>query len=95
MADIAQSRMSADDATAALHEVERQLQRHCDGCAQCRAARYGQVSRIWKSCQVGLELFRSEMALTHRINYLSLKARRSAAAGAANAYLVAVKAKAS
>jgi hypothetical protein len=69
-------RMTAEEAQAALHEVEQRLVSHADGCDQCRAARYGQIARMWQSCPTGLELFRSEMALQHRINYLALRERR-------------------
>ncbi len=76
MATVARTHMTVEEAQSALAQVEAQITSHSDTCGQCRAARYGQVSRIWKSCPAGLELFRTEMALTHRLAYLAMKERR-------------------
>jgi hypothetical protein len=77
MTTIAQSRMSKEQAEQALARVEQQITTHADVCEQCRAARHGVVLAIWKSCPQGLELFRVQMSLQHRLNFLALKARRA------------------
>lgn len=78
MSSVAQSRMTTEQAQAALSQVNQQITAHCDECPTCRAARYGQISRIWNSCAVGLQLFRTEQALSHRLNYLAMRTRRQA-----------------
>lgn len=80
MATVAASRMTAEQASAALQETERALAAHARECATCRAA-YQPGSggfRIWRVCNDGAGYVRTHLALSHRLAYLANKARRDA-----------------
>lgn len=83
MATVAASRMTAEQASAALRETEAALSRHAQTCATCRAAyQPGSLSggfRIWRVCpETGAGYVRTHLALSHRLAYLAKRARRDA-----------------
>lgn len=72
------SRMTHEEAAAALALLETQMEQHQAACPDCAAQRLRTASgfAIWRVCLAGKTLLHTRLALEHRLHYLASRHSR-------------------